>query len=448
MKWNLKFLIIAVITIGVYNKTYAQRSSDGIRFEEGKSWASIKAQAKKENKYIFVDCHTTWCGWCKWMDKNIFSLKEVGDFFNNKFISVRVQMDITKTDNENIRRWYNDAKALSVQYDVVHTFPVYLFFDSNGKVVHRILGAKKESKEFITEASNALNKEKQYYQLVEQFESGRKDSTFLWQLIGEARSRGDTKIRDVASQLYIENLKTPFQAENIEFIAFMALKTGKTNHASFLFILNNQQKVGQIIGNDKVNYIISTIAVNEVLTDQQLYEQKPDWNNFSNTLVKNYPQQAELIKKFIASSKVNYQEDKINYYTKIYDWSRFRESIIKYNEACRQKRAYNHSHDKDFNSWAWASFKNITDRKGLQAALDLSKASLEEKGDAELFDTYANLLYKLYKLHKMGSLEIAIEWEEKALKNAKKDGLEENVEKFNEVITMMKKGYKTWELLD
>ena len=35
----------------------------GVRFlHKISSWEAVIAQAKKENKYIFVDCFTTWCG--------------------------------------------------------------------------------------------------------------------------------------------------------------------------------------------------------------------------------------------------------------------------------------------------------------------------------------------------------------------------------------------------
>jgi thiol:disulfide interchange protein len=54
----------------------------GIKFESHLSWNEILAKAKTENKYIFIDCYTTWCGPCKYMSKNIFTQKEVGDYFN------------------------------------------------------------------------------------------------------------------------------------------------------------------------------------------------------------------------------------------------------------------------------------------------------------------------------------------------------------------------------
>ena len=53
--------------------------AQGINFFEG-SFQEVKAEAKKQNKIIFIDCYTSWCGPCKWMAKNVFTDKKVGDF--------------------------------------------------------------------------------------------------------------------------------------------------------------------------------------------------------------------------------------------------------------------------------------------------------------------------------------------------------------------------------
>ena len=52
-----------------------------IKFEQG-NWAGILEKAKKENKIIYLDCYTTWCGPCKWMAKNVFTNDTAADFYN------------------------------------------------------------------------------------------------------------------------------------------------------------------------------------------------------------------------------------------------------------------------------------------------------------------------------------------------------------------------------
>ena len=66
-------------------------SQKGMQFEHNTTWQAVKEKAKKENKYIFVDAFTTWCGPCKYMAANIFPLEEAGAFFNDKYVNVKVQ---------------------------------------------------------------------------------------------------------------------------------------------------------------------------------------------------------------------------------------------------------------------------------------------------------------------------------------------------------------------
>jgi len=59
---------------------------------QGINWMSMEEalQAQQQNpKPIFVDIYTDWCGWCKVMDKKTFSQKEVADYLNEHFYTVK-----------------------------------------------------------------------------------------------------------------------------------------------------------------------------------------------------------------------------------------------------------------------------------------------------------------------------------------------------------------------
>ena len=70
-----KFIYILLVLSAAAPAAFAQ----GIEFGHG-SWADVKAQAKAQNKLIFVDFYTDWCAPCKFMTINIFPQKEAGDF--------------------------------------------------------------------------------------------------------------------------------------------------------------------------------------------------------------------------------------------------------------------------------------------------------------------------------------------------------------------------------
>src|SRR5665647_3947559 len=77
-----KTIKLILLTIFVHS---VQAQDTGIKFEHNSNWQSIVAMAKAKDKYIFVDCFTTWCGPCREMSNNIFPMEEVGNFFNAKF---------------------------------------------------------------------------------------------------------------------------------------------------------------------------------------------------------------------------------------------------------------------------------------------------------------------------------------------------------------------------
>src|SRR3972149_4785135 len=84
-----KFIAIFAI-FAMAGMAIAQNRS--IKFENG-TFAEIKAKAKKENKIIFIDCYTSWCGPCKQMDKEVFTNDSVVDFYNKNFTNGKRDME-------------------------------------------------------------------------------------------------------------------------------------------------------------------------------------------------------------------------------------------------------------------------------------------------------------------------------------------------------------------
>jgi len=117
--------------------------SQGIDFHKG-TWAEALEKASLEDKIIFVDAYTSWCGPCKRMDANVFPKKEVGDFYNPAFINVKLNME------------KGDGRSFAKKYRV-SSYPSFLFIDGTGKVVMRTKGGRPANK-FIQLGKAALGK--------------------------------------------------------------------------------------------------------------------------------------------------------------------------------------------------------------------------------------------------------------------------------------------------
>ena len=72
----VQFLCLALFSFG-------QSAGEGIRFIEGEKWENILKMAQEQDKYIFMDCYTSWCGPCKALAKDIFTRKDVGKICTN-----------------------------------------------------------------------------------------------------------------------------------------------------------------------------------------------------------------------------------------------------------------------------------------------------------------------------------------------------------------------------
>jgi thioredoxin-related protein len=170
-----RLVIISTLLITGAVRAYSQTdSSHGIDFLSNISWQEVLQKAKAEHKYIFVDCYTTWCGPCKVMEREIYPLKDVGDVYNNQFISIKLQMDRTPVDNDTIKKWYRVAKMMVDSY-TVKAYPTFLFFDPEGEPVHKAVGTR-DANGFIQLAADAQNHHKQYYSILKDFQPGRLDT--------------------------------------------------------------------------------------------------------------------------------------------------------------------------------------------------------------------------------------------------------------------------------
>ena len=92
------------------------------------SLEKAREQARAENKAIFLDCYTSWCGPCKMMANNVFTLEAAGDYFNKNFVCVKVDME------------KGEGPAIGKQYGV-DAYPTFLIINTNGKLMHKLVGA-------------------------------------------------------------------------------------------------------------------------------------------------------------------------------------------------------------------------------------------------------------------------------------------------------------------
>ena len=134
----------------------------GIEFMDNEPWSKVLQRAKEQNRLIFMDCYTVWCGPCKGLAQDVFPQKQVGDFFNAHFVNVKYDME--KGDGKMLREKYKEY---------IIGFPTLLLLDGDGNVVHQMAGYQKA--ENLIAGMKAGMEGKSLPALQKKYEAGARD---------------------------------------------------------------------------------------------------------------------------------------------------------------------------------------------------------------------------------------------------------------------------------
>ena len=117
--------------------------AQGVAWSEANFEAALE-QAAAEHKLVFVDAYAVWCGPCRRMSNEVFPREEVGEFFNEHFVSLKIDMEQAA------------GKAFGKRF-VVSSFPTLLFISPDGELVHRVVGAQRPD-DLVDQARRAVAK--------------------------------------------------------------------------------------------------------------------------------------------------------------------------------------------------------------------------------------------------------------------------------------------------
>lgn len=383
MKKSL-FLVSLLITLS----TMAQES--GIRFLQDSTLDAALATANKMQKPLFVDCYTVWCGPCKYVDKNVFPQKEVGDFYNANFACVRLNTEL------------NCNKGLKERLSI-NGVPSFFFINEKGVVFHRATGAPMidDYRWFINLGKEALDSTNNMKAICTRIDKGdRTPETLIYYMEKTNKSLDSWKLLEEHYNLMSDEQKLLTPTWDL-----YRHWDKRTNIDIFRFYVENRKKLEEKYGKKEVeSMLFDCMQANpgdslhyRIIgeTDSVLYNRFKkyiDYNIADGLLYQaetfgNYPQDVKL--KFWK----NYIEK-----TKIY---------------CDNKDT-----DTDaLNTISWfiyTKYKDYQDKNALLLAKHWTEITLKAQPDNCMYlDCYAHILYDLKKT------KDAIHYEELAIKNGK-----------------------------
>ena len=406
----------------------------GIKFTEG-SWSEVLKEAKIQNKLIFIDIYTTWCGPCKMMSAKVFTETRVGEKFNTTFINYKI--DAEKGAGIELAKTY-----------AITAYPTYLFVNGSGELIYRAIGAMSAEK-FIIEADKALSVNKNYKsssELEKEFKAGKRDANFLYDYMKRRSLNGsenamllDEYLKEIPVSEYKTEKVLALISENIGTIeskAFVILRDALDRYLNMTtsqqkYVLNGLSKAKRNTFKKAVDTrnkaLLETLidAVRATSYSEAGFEAEEkqfrleyakitrDGNNFKKIASKETAKlMAKTSEDLMAETQLKIMSFMEGAKAKNLDESAPQFKMILDNLTNNAQKITSFQ----LNEYAWGYVQMINNQQDLEEALKWSERAIELIESPANLDTYANLLSKL------GRKKEAIKAEKKAIKIAQKEG--------------------------
>jgi thioredoxin-related protein len=231
----MKKIFSLLITILVSMTVEAQ----GVNFQE-LTLNQALAKAKAEQKFVFVDVYTDWCGPCRMMATQIFPMKEMGDYFNPKYVSIKLNAEKGE-----------EGPAFKNKYGI-RAYPTFVILDSEGNLLHMFAGGVLNLS-FIDKVEESFNPDLAFGNLQQRYQAGERDkklvASYLKALKGTYTVDVTPMVNDFVTSLGYDELI----CSDCLFIFDEFAPLGSPREK---FFTDNIEKFRDVIGRDTVDKVL------------------------------------------------------------------------------------------------------------------------------------------------------------------------------------------------
>jgi thiol-disulfide isomerase/thioredoxin len=390
-------LIISLLILLTCHNGYNQNRS--IQFIE-KPWSEILTMAKTENKLIFLDGYTTWCGPCKWMAAKMFTNDTIADYYNSTFICAHFDME------------KGEGLELAKNYQV-RAYPTLIFLNGSGELIHLRVGAPQKVQDYLDMGKIALTPGEGFGAYMIKYQEGNRDPYFMMKFYDRLQGAYIPYTEPLNQYFATQNEEAMVHRVNWEMICRYVYDM---DSKAFDYLLKHHAEYEKLYTRDSVFSKISSVY-SQALNSGSKYKSF-DEANYNAIKQKIRDSGFEGAEKVIFTSDLN-----------IHQMKGENEKFI--NLANSGVDSYYSDDYTMLNRMAWSFFQMSSEKKDLEKAAGWAKKSIALKSTPGNNDTYANLMFKL------GNKSEAIKYEKKAIAMAQKEkaevkGFERNLEQFQE----------------
>lgn len=345
-------IFVLLIAIFVFTTVQAQ---EGISFVHSLEEALV--QAKKENKPIFMDAYTVWCGPCIKMNKEVFIKKEVGDFYNENFINVKMDME------------KGEGIALTDKY-MVFLYPTLLFLDKNGEEIHRVAGFR-NAPQFLELGEKAKDPANSSASMEERYASGERKPDFLLEYATSLYESGKGGHETVIHE-FLKTQDDWSQEINLKLI-YKMVET--VDSPLFAYLRDNQNQFEAYVPSNRIRGRIDELIYNNIYK----LGANPELTDIEKIFKIAYPEKSEVLMD-------NY---KMRHFVDTEQPAAFA------NAATEYVKKHKITDWSELNEIAWNFYEYVEDRKLLKKGLKIAKKSVKSEKNYYNLDTMASIYYRL-----------------------------------------------------
>jgi thiol-disulfide isomerase/thioredoxin len=398
MKTKFKYLNVLLLILSMISSCTVY-DQEGVNFEK-ETWSNTLAKAKAENKIVFVDAYTTWCGPCKIMDDKTFPDEKVGNFFNKNFINIKVDAE------------KGDGLIIAEKYKII-SYPTLFFVNCDGELIHSSAGAR-IPEELIELGEKVIvmvaDSNKSFPSMENRYQSGERGSEFLKNyayVLFERRMDHQHVFDD-----YVKTQSNLLTEDNIKFISDFLRKS---SDPYYKFIIKHKAEFDKVVGKNTIDEIFTNILLGEAMFK---IKTEADFDILEKDLLEvfNELEAKETLDYFKISYYFNYtqmakfqESDNYPTYKK-----KFFESIVSYIEEYE----INDSEELNQQAFLITEFAGVEDKEILEIALIWVKNSM----DQDVY--YANVNTRALICFKLNKKEEAREYADLAVNLGRKEGVD------------------------
>lgn len=338
----------------------AMYAGESIKFITN-DWNKARTEAKQSNKYLFVDAYTDWCYWCKVMDKKTFPDESVAAFMNKHFVAAKLEME------------HDYGINVAMKYRV-NSFPTFLVFSPDGKLVYKISGYH-EVQPFIDELKKALEPQRlTTYNGI----STNVDLDFP-EFYGAAfGTKGKRAQPDSATvNGFIAKQTDLFSEVNYSVqVRFASLLSPQNRDQLF----KNANKYAALYGPEEIEQAGDMVAygyLNKAIKNKS----ESELQQCLEFITKNKAKDVDMTKSFYCAT----------FYKSTNEWTKMAEHVDKY-------IGFGNSTNGNINEWSWAVYEGCNDQTVIAKAIRWMTPVVEHKEEYATMDTYAALLFKAKRI--------------------------------------------------